>query len=383
MPLTEAGIDAARMSEGGADVEAGDPDAGAPDAGGDDPTTGDAGSCAIRDTHDIVVSQPIVEVARMPPSPLFATRLLGPIARVRNGDHVWTFTNAVRVASVPAVAATPANHPFVAFDGEVEPWKGATGAWLLRTNVAVDVLPPTMLPLLPGEPTSTSLIPTSIFRHGSDPQNELYVQQYDYLNASKVWLATLADNEVQAVRSATPVFTEPPFFGLAARIEQSDSYVYSYACSSDSPSLCYAGRVPYAQRDDASAYQVRMQLSDETWTWTSDLQAGTAVLEDVNQSDLSISWNDHLGRFLVVHGEPFRNDVVMRTAKAAFGPWDPPVRVPLPAPKTLYNLAIREQPPITARNCEKRVYITYFAPSERNGIIATNGDVVMAAIDLD
>jgi hypothetical protein len=105
------------------------------------------------------------------------------------------------------------------------------------------------------------------------------------------------------------------------------------------------------------------------------------MLENVF-GDLSISYNSYLRRFVAVYGEPLANHVVLRTSPQPHGPWSAPVRVMLPTPAALNNTNIREQAPL-AQSCERRLIISYFAPSAASGIFATAGDVVLAAIDLD
>jgi hypothetical protein len=58
------------------------------------------------------------------------------------------------------------------------------------------------------------------------------------------------------------------------------------------------------------------------------------------------------------------------------------VRVPLPAPSALNNSGIREQPALS-QNCERRLVISYFAPTRADGAFPIAGDAVLTAIDLD
>jgi hypothetical protein len=89
-----------------------------------------------------------VELARMAKSAAFGTRSLGPIVRLGETDHVWTFNTAARVSTLPQPSATPSNHPYIAFNGDVQPWNGpVTKPWTLKRSTAEDALPPTMLPL--------------------------------------------------------------------------------------------------------------------------------------------------------------------------------------------------------------------------------------------
>lgn len=355
-------------------------------AGGDDEPGSDAGaSCPVSATQTLTVSKPVVELARLAKSPVFTTRVLGPVVRWGVTDHVWLFSNAQRVQSVPAPAATPSSHPYVAFDGSQQPWKSAvTAPWTLKTSTTEAQLPPTVLPLLAGESSATTLTPSSLLRNGAETRTQLYAVEYDASFApTKVWLASVEDGSAQARRPSQALFSAPPLFALAARAD--GEYVSMYACDVPAgavPSRCVAGRVPAAKIDQASAYQVRSLDGTGQWVWSNDLKSGTPVLENVYGTDLSVSYNNYLRRFIAVYGEPLSNDVVLRTSIQPWGPWSEPVRVALPVPAALANSGFREQASL-AQNCERRIVISYFAPTSGSGFLATSGDVVLAAVDLD
>jgi hypothetical protein len=375
--LDAAGEDA--RVDASSDASSGPRDSAVP---GTDAGTDAGTACETSSTGILAVSKPLVELARMAKSAAFGMRSLGPIVRLGDTDHVWTFNTAARVSTLPQPAATPGNHPHIAFDGDVQPWnRPVTRPWTLKRSTAEDALPPTMLPLSASENAIISLVPLSFTRYAGEPRSELYVLQYDYLTPTKVWRATVEDNSEVAQRAAQPLFSAPPLFAIAARIDS--DIVHVYACSSEGgPSLCYAGRVPYAKRDDPSAYQVRARDLNNQWTWSADLQSGTPVLEDVLLTDLTVSYNSYLRRFVATYGHYQTNHVILRTSANPYGPWSEPVRVPLPAPGVLLNLSVREHPSL-AQQCERRLVISYFAPSAENQGFPTAGDIVMAAIDLD
>lgn len=359
------------------------------DAGDSGAAATDAGavpaSC-VRPDGRLVVSKPAVELARLATSPAFEGRALGPTIRLGETDHVWTFSTARRVGTVPAASATPQNHPHVAFDGAFQPWQSrpaTPAAWTLREPDAGTALPPTLLPLRSGESDALTLLPTSFVRIGTETRGLLFAVQVESTGQpSKVWLAHLEDGAAAAVRSATPLFSAPPLFALATRVDGEYTNLYACAPAADAtPSRCVAGRVPTAKIDQADAYQVRSTNTSGAAIWSSDLKSGTTVLENVH-GDLTVTRNNYLQTFLAVYGEPASNHVVLRTAPQPYGPWSEPVRVALPVPSALHNLNIREHPAL-AQNCERRVVISYFAPTRGVGGVAMAGDAVLAAIDLD
>jgi hypothetical protein len=335
-------------------------------------------TCPVSASGVIAVSKPALELGRLAKSSLFRVRVLGPLVRWGTSDHVWTFNNAYRADAQSAPAATPSNHPFIAFDGPVQPWnQKVTAPWTLKVSTLDSQLPPTALPLAMNEPNTTALVPTSLVRVGEEPRSQMFVLQYDNIGgASKVWLATVADGAVQAQRAALPLFSEPPWFAVAARYD--GDYLTVYACDKD----CVAARVRSDKFTDPSAYQVRSRNAKGQWVWSDDLKSGTPVLTGVSGTDLTISYNSYLRRFLAVYAKPAENDAWLATSEAPYGPWSEPIKVALPAPAALWNFGIREQAPL-AQNCERRVVITYFAPSSATGLLTTDGETVMAAIDLD
>jgi hypothetical protein len=242
-----------------------------------------------------------------------------------------------------------------------------------------------MLPLRSGESAGeVSLFPLSLIsRPDGQPGALAFVLNVRLFLPASVSLATIDAGEYAAVRADTPLFTQPPFFVHAAR--RDGEYITLYACS-EAPgpfdtNSCVAGRVHQDQVADPGAYQVRRQEPGGSWTWSSDLEQGTPVLENVFKQ-LSVTRNDHLGAYLAVYGERLSNDAVLRTARAPEGPWSAPVRVALPAPPVGQNSDIREHASIVQR-CESRILLSYFAPTRllENGYPA-DGEVVLAAIDL-
>jgi Domain of unknown function (DUF4185) len=380
-------LDASRSDGGMATLDGAGPllDASRSDDGGDDAAASDAAAqCPTSASQRVSVSKPAQELARLAPSPVFSARMLGPITRWGTSDHVWVFSNARRLESLPAPAVTAANHPFIAFDGATRPWRSnITVPWKLKVPTGDSQLPPTLFPLQSGEDAASALLPSSIVRVGTEMRTRLYAVQYDNFVPTKVWLATLEDAAVAAKRSSQPLFSKPPLFAIAARADGDFVTVYACLAATDKlPSRCVVGRVPSGMIGQASAYQVRVLDASNQWVWSDDLQTGTPVLENVNGTDLTVSYNNYLRRFLAVYGEPLSNDVVLRSSAQPWGPWSEPVRVALPSPAALFNLSIREQAPL-AQDCERRLVISYFAPTSAVGVLPSAGDTVLAAIELD
>jgi hypothetical protein len=80
-------------------------------------------------------------------------------------------------------------------------------------------------------------------------------------------------------------------------------------------------------------------------------------------SELSVSWNAHLGAYLAVHSLDLTGKVVGRTAPKPWGPWGEPVTLwkvekPHPFPYLQLIYAGKEHPEL-AGDGGRRIYLTY------------------------
>jgi hypothetical protein len=72
--------------------------------------------------------------------------------------------------------------------------------------------------------------------------------------------------------------------------------------------------VPRARADDRSAFEFF-----DGRAWVADLASARPVLLAVNAA--SLSYNEHLGRFVMIASRLGSDDVLVRTAPAIEGPW--------------------------------------------------------------
>ena len=92
------------------------------------------------------------------------------------------------------------------------------------------------------------------------------------------------------------------------------AHVYEYMTPSGRNGSAILARVPRDQIEDMSAYRF--------WDgreWVSD-QDSAAVVLDGKVSELSVSWSEHLGRYIALHNDE-KNDIVMRQSQSPEGPW--------------------------------------------------------------
>ncbi|MBS2031709.1 MAG: DUF4185 domain-containing protein [Deltaproteobacteria bacterium] len=106
---------------------------------------------------------------------------------------------------------------------------------------------------------------------------------------------------------------DEPSFGSAA-VEQ-DGFIFAFGCNKRGFNWpCKLARVPFAQAQQRSAWQF-WNGSD----WSSKLGDAAEVFDGA--SILNVSFNAHLGQWLVVYSAPLSNDVKYRTAPKLTGEW--------------------------------------------------------------
>jgi hypothetical protein len=397
----EASLDAELDDSDAADAELAD--APQPLDAGDDPSAdaapedgGDAGdeedACAPRldGGRELVIAGPALELARLGHPASVSSRKLGPSAWL--GAHrVWSFSETALVdGSVPAPGA-PVNYPSAALDGPTRPWLRQPGDpavdWRLAEELTSAGAPQ---PLLTREPEEIGLVVTSIVKTSAEGElgGLAFVRNFtSLLAATEVWVAELDDGATLAMRDATPLFVAPePLFALGAQLSR--GYVKLFACTSEVSPLggdpvfpCVVARVPVERAGERAAYEAYAQDEHGAWAWSADLARATPVL-NASDVELSVSWNEHLERFVAVHSAYFSNDVVLHTAPEVEGPWTEGVKVTLAAPPVWPALYAREHPGLQ-QQCGRRLIISHWAATGLGGNLPSVGDVVLGAIDLE
>jgi hypothetical protein len=119
------------------------------------------------------------------------------------------------------------------------------------------------------------------------------------------------------------------------------------------------GRVPPGSVADPGAYRF---LQPATGRWAPDLDDAGGL--GPCGADYSVSYNAHLGAFLMVYADSFAATLRVRTADRPEGPWSPPEtvgRLPhLPSSELVY-LAFEH--PTFAADGGRRLAVTYSQPS--------------------
>jgi hypothetical protein len=125
---------------------------------------------------------------------------------------------------------------------------------------------------------------------------------------------------------------------------------------------CYLARVSADAVEDPGAYEY---LASAVPKWSRSIDNAVPIFDRM-PSELSVSYNAHLGRYLAVHSLDLTGTIVARTSRTAWGPWSDPVtlwdvRVPprdyaVPYPTLIY--AGKEHPEL-ATDGGRTIYLTY------------------------
>ena len=123
-------------------------------------------------------------------------------------------------------------------------------------------------------------------------------------------------------KDATLLFDadEPPWGSGAVT---AGDWLYTYGCRRDLNSLavpCRLARVPLSRALDRSAWRFYAGGS-----WSADWRSARPVIDAFYQ--LSVAWNDYLGKYVAVHSCIASHLIFIRTADHPEGPWSAEVRI--------------------------------------------------------
>lgn len=154
---------------------------------------------------------------------------------------------------------------------------------------------------------------------------------------------------------------DEPHFGVAFLLPHvPDGFVYVYgSVARDRNQFCHVARVLREKIAAPNAYE----YFDGT-RWNRSVAFAAPVLDGM-PSEISISWNAHLGRYLAVHSALLSGEIVAKTSPTPWGPWSGPTllwhakpqyKVPAPYIPLLY--AGKEHPCLAEEN-GRVIYLTY------------------------
>lgn len=109
-------------------------------------------------------------------------------------------------------------------------------------------------------------------------------------------------------------------FGQAALVEQ-DGEVYVLGIHGGRFGGVALARVPSDELLDMSAYRYWDGIS-----WTDDLDAAVAIVP-APVGELSVAWNEYLGRWIMTYLDEFKRAIVIRDAETLTGAWSEPIEM--------------------------------------------------------
>jgi hypothetical protein len=159
--------------------------------------------------------------------------------------------------------------------------------------------------------------------------------------------------------------TESPHvcYGVTALPVEEEGYLYVYGSYTKGyRHRCHVSRVRPDDIEDFSRYEF---LSSPAPKWTADPKQAINIMEGM-PTEMSVSFNRHLGAYLAVHSWETSGKIVGRTSDHPWGPWSDPVllwtsRVPLRNPLVYDGPVVYagKEHAEYARNNGKFIYVTY------------------------
>jgi hypothetical protein len=151
-----------------------------------------------------------------------------------------------------------------------------------------------------------------------------------------------------------------PHFATAFLRPTGDDFVYAYGTVNQSGvQNCYLARV---RADEIERPERWNYLTNCEGAWSPHVNEATVLFSGM-PSELSVSWNAHLGAYLAVHSLDLTGKIVGRLAPTPWGKWSEPVALwtvkkPHPFPTLQLIYAGKEHPEL-AGDRGRRIYLTY------------------------
>lgn len=207
-----------------------------------------------------------------------------------------------------------------------------------------------------GEKVVLSFIKVKMLDDGPLPVNFEIVGSGLAVGSSRDWKFQ------RVVRDGSSILwsAEQPHFATAFLRPAGEDVVYCYGTVNQSGTQnCYLGRV---RADEIERPERWEYLTNCEGAWSRRVGEAVVLFSGM-PSELSVSWNAHLGAYLAVHSLDLTGKIVARTAPTPWGPWGEPVTLwhvkkPHPFPSLQLIYAGKEHPEL-AGDGGRRIYLTY------------------------
>ncbi len=113
-------------------------------------------------------------------------------------------------------------------------------------------------------------------------------------------------------------------YQMNAYVKGQDGYIYQFGTPNGRFGAAFVARVKPENMLDLAKYEYSTQNAANPWS-TDVGDSESVVREPV--SEMSVAWNDHLNRYVMMYGNEINRTIVARTAEKPEGPWSPPKTV--------------------------------------------------------
>jgi hypothetical protein len=122
-------------------------------------------------------------------------------------------------------------------------------------------------------------------------------------------------------RDGDPILwsAENPHFATAFLAAGEYIYLYGTVVRND-VQRCFLARTRFDRIESIDTYEY---FTGPGPAWSHDISRAVSIFDHM-PSELSVSWNDHLGAYLAIHSLDLTGNIVARTAPAPWGPWSGP-----------------------------------------------------------
>ena len=100
-------------------------------------------------------------------------------------------------------------------------------------------------------------------------------------------------------------------------------YLYQFGTPNGRFGDAFVSRVAPNDIENLDAYEYSTQDPDPTKQWSKNVGDTVAIVKGP-VSEMSVAWNDYLGRYVMMYGDENSRTLVARTADNPEGPWSAP-----------------------------------------------------------